>query len=113
MGEKRRGIFSKEEAKSASETPGVYFVYSNKTFFRLKGKTNIVYIGVAKSSLFKRLIGSRKALYRFIRLENNGHKLTYKVKKRKTEQEAKSLEKKELMKFEKKHLELPPLNHSN
>ncbi len=112
--EKRRGIFSKEEADSAPRKPGVYFIYSNKFIHRVIGKSKIVYIGVARSNLFRRIVGPREALPRFIRLEKNGHKLTFKIiKKCRTKRQAKRLEKRELKKFEEKHLELPCLNHSS
>lgn len=106
------GLFTKEEVAKVPHQPGVYFVFSQKEFPRLKGKTNIIYIGTA-NNLFKRLTGRRNALPRFTALRRNGFMLTFKFYKRNTREEAKELERKKLKAFENKHLELPPLNHAN
>lgn len=112
---KRTGLFTKEEAKNVLKKPGVYFIYSDKRFSRLNGTTNIIYIGLAKVDLFKRLTTkNRKARPRFERLREHKHNLTFKIKKVcRTEKQAREFEARALLKFEEKHLELPPLNHSN
>ena len=110
---KRRGIFTKEEAKLAPKKLGIYFILASKSFSRLRGRTNIVYIGETRSkTLFERLVGRRDGLYRFEKLRNNGFKLRFKcrIAKDKTPRE---MEVEALQKYEKQHLELPPLNHSN
>lgn len=116
---KQIGLFSKEELKSAPRKPGVYFVFTNKYFTRLKGRTNIVYIGKG-TNLYQRLIGPRKALARFNALRDSDYILTFnykilrtKLKKKKLKKLLRKREIKELKKFEKQHLELPSLNHSN
>jgi|SRR3990167_10844284 len=108
---KQTGLFNKEELKSVPHKPGVYFVFINKHFSRLKGRTNIIYIGKA-TNLYKRLIRPRKALPRFATLRVNGFVLKFRLKTTKTIAEARQREIIELKKFEKQHLELPSLNRS-
>ena len=111
---KRRGLFTKEEAKLLPNKLGIYFILADKPFSRLQGKTNILYIGQAKKrTLFKRLIGRRNALPRFEALRKNGFRLSFKYKVAKSEAGARKMEVKELKAYERKHLELPPLNHSH
>ncbi len=109
---KQTGLFSKEELKSVPKKPGVYFVFINKQFSRLKGRTNIIYIGKA-TNLYKRLIRPRKALPRFTTLRTKGFVLKFHLKITKTIAQARQREIIELKKFERLHLELPSLNRSN
>ncbi|MBX4186919.1 MAG: hypothetical protein KW802_01515 [Candidatus Doudnabacteria bacterium] len=109
---KQTGLFSKEELKLVPKKPGVYFVFINKHFSRLKGRTNIIYIGKA-NNLYKRLIRPRSALPRFTTLRANGFTLRFHLKTTKTIAQARQREVIELIKFEKEHLELPSLNRSS
>lgn len=108
---KQTGLFSKEELQSVPTKPGVYFIFTNKYFSRLKGKTNIIYIGKA-TNLYKRLMRPRKALPRFTTLRANGHILKFYIKTTNSIAQARKQEVVELKKFEKQHLELPSLNRS-
>lgn len=109
---KQVGIFTKDEAVKVPSSPGIYFVLCDKEFARLKGKTNILYIGKA-TNLAKRLTGRRNAMPRFTLLRKYGFKLTFKFIITTTKEEARILEAKHLRKYESSHLELPPLNHAN
>ncbi len=104
--------FEESTLKLVPKEPGIYKVFTEKKFSRLHGKTNIVYIG--KADNLKRRIrsfwkGTRNARYRFQNLIEAGFPLSYSFfvcnNPRKTEEH-------ELAEFERKHLELPPLNHS-
>lgn len=110
--QKQHGLFTREEVVNVPHQSGVYFVFNDKEFPRLKGKTKIVYIGTA-TNLYKRLTGRRNALPRFTTLRKNGFSLTFKFYTTKTREEARELEAKKLKIFERNHLELPPLNHAN
>ncbi len=111
---KRRGLFTKEEARLAPKKFGIYFILANRSFSRLRGRTNILYIGQAKTrTLFKRLTGRRNALPRFELLKKNGFKLTFKYRVATSGLKAREMETKELKAYQRKHLELPPLNHSH
>lgn len=109
---KQIGIFTKDEVIKVPSSPGVYFVLCDKEFARLKGKTNILYIGKA-TNLAKRLTTRRNALPRFMLLRKHGFKLTFIYKTTATKEQARILEVKHLRKYESSHLELPPLNHAN
>lgn len=97
-----------------AKTRGIYIISTNFKFPRLKGKTDILYIGKA-SNLRRRLLTfpkqkGRTAIKRFLILERNGFKLLFSIKK---SNHPKELEKRYLVLYEKLHLELPPLNHSS
>ncbi len=109
---KQIGIFTKEEVIKVPSSPGVYFVLCNQEFARLKGKTNILYIGKA-TNLAKRLTGRRNAMPRFMSLRRHGFKLTFEFITTTTKEQARVLEAQHLRKYELSHLELPPLNHAN
>jgi excinuclease UvrABC nuclease subunit len=109
---KQIGLFTKDEVTTVPNKPGIYFVLSDKYFSRLKGRTNIIYIGKA-NNLAQRLINKRNALPRFMTLRNSGFKLTFLFKTSGTKEQARLMEIKALRQYENKHLELPPLNHSN
>ena len=104
---KRKGLFTKEEAKLAPKKLGIYFILANRSFSRLQGRTNILYIGQAKKrTLFKRLTGRRNALPRFEALRKNGFKLTFKYKVAKSEVGARKMEIRELKSLPKKSLRI-------
>jgi len=100
-------------------------ILANKKFPRLRRKTNIVYIGMTRSNLRERLLtfpngfkataegrnfSRRKAIKRFWNLQQAGFNLKCKFY---FSNDPKKAEQKLLNEFEKKHLELPPLNHKN
>ncbi|MDP3993440.1 MAG: hypothetical protein Q8P75_00475 [bacterium] len=116
---------------------GIYFIHADFQFPRLKGKTDILYIGTSKSNLRKRLgtfirgfkmidkllkrydweeaikkfQGSRKATPRSWRLSRQLKRqlyFTYEIC-----EDCRTRENELLYEFEKKHFELPPLNHAN
>jgi hypothetical protein len=97
--------------------PGIYKVFSKKSFVRLSGKkTKIVYIGKANNlrdrvpSLWKGT--KRSAKRRFdILLQNEKYKNLY-VRCYYPYPNPKEKERKVLEQFEKDYLELPPLNHN-
>jgi excinuclease UvrABC nuclease subunit len=106
------GLFTKAEVSSVPNKPGIYFVLCNKEFERLKGRTNIIYIGKA-NNLAQRLTNKRNALPRFTTLRKNGFELKFIYKTSSTQEQARLMEISALQTYERKHLELPPLNHSN
>lgn len=106
------GLFTRAEVSTVPNKPGIYFVLCNKEFERLKDKTNIIYIGKA-NNLAQRLVNKRNALPRFMTLRKNGFELKFLYKTSSTKEQARQMEISALRKYEKKHLELPPLNHSS
>lgn len=106
--------FDDESLINVPALPGVYKVHSKSEFPRLQGSTNIIYIG--KANNLKRRIrslwygNSRTARVRFERLRKHGIDLFFSFE---TYEEPKLAERMQVEMFEKKHLELPPLNHSN
>ena len=105
--------FTRETLEKVPEKPGVYIVRSSKSFKRLRGRTNIVYIGMAKNlrrrvATFWRSSG-RNAKPRFEALVLAGFHLRFFYQEC---QNPHDVEQKILLFYEKKHLELPPLNHA-
>ncbi len=103
-----------DSISKVERVPGVYIIYIDKYFPRLKSKTNIVYIGKA-NDLKKRLLTfprekGRKAIQRFLTLQRNGFNLLFSIQK---SDDPKQLERRCLAEYEKQHLELPPLNRKN
>lgn len=105
------------------ETSGVYKIHCDFRFPRLHKTTDILYIGRG-ANLKERLLtfphgfnamkagneySKRKAIKRFWRI-NTKHELLFSYQQT---SHAKEQEKREIKKFEHKHLELPPLNHAN
>lgn len=117
--------------KRLQENSGIYKIHLGRQFKRLSGKTDVLYVGLARKSKrnnllfrlltfpkgFKKLkdglpFKKRKAIKRFWRLKRKGFQLYFSFSTCKAS-ECMKREKHELKKFEQKHLELPPLNHSN
>jgi hypothetical protein len=113
-----------------ASTSGIYIISTDFKFSRLKGITDILYIGKA-NDLHKRLstfsngfefcklkkhlknrpvYKRRHAIWRFWDLYCEGYQLFFSTKKSKS---PKKQEKSYLGQYHKKHLELPPLNHSH
>lgn len=105
--------------------PGIYKIYSRFPFPRLKGKTDVLYIGRAsgKKGLRGRLMTfpkgfkaldagrpyrKRQAIKRFWKLKKAGFKLYFSYMACRN---PKREERRELQDFETIHLEIPPLNH--
>jgi hypothetical protein len=103
-----------EEVLKVPKLSGIYKIQVDFNFQRLHGETNLVYIGKAHN-LRRRLLTfitgkGRNAINRFKNLEQAGFKLYFSYQPC---DNPKILESEELNKFEKEHLELPPLNHAN
>lgn len=103
---------TEDEVRKISKVSGIYLIHFETTFSRLRGKTDVLYIGRAKD-LRKRLMtffgkGKRKALCRFTRLQELGHQLYFSIEEC---GDYKTREVERIRKFEEDHLELPPLNH--
>ncbi len=102
---------TEDEVRAIPRESGIYSIHFDTQFLRLRGKTDVLYIGRAKD-LRERLLtffgkGERKALPRFTRLQELGHQLYFSIEM------CDDYKKKEMDKiifFEKQHLELPPLN---
>jgi len=99
---------------------GVYIIKQNKAFRRIKGESDIIYIGQGKvqdrlwaitGCFFKEGKNwhhtAKEEIYRLIREENKRLKFAFYITKK-----CKMLEDKFLKKYEKDHIELPPLNKS-
>ena len=105
---------TKENIAVVPKSSGIYKIYASFSFPRLHGETNILYIGKAKN--LRRRLGTfirgrgRNALPRFQRLQKNGFCLMFSYKPC---DDPKLQEVLSLTKYERKHLELPPLNHSS
>jgi excinuclease UvrABC nuclease subunit len=109
----KKYLLAEKEIIKVPRKPGIYKIHSVDFFLRLKGETDILYIGKAQNlknrlKTFVRGKG-RKAIGRFENLKKSSFKLTFSFQQC---QNPKEKEKEELQKFERKHLELPPLNHS-
>lgn len=122
----------KQLEKRLLENSGIYKIRASRQFKRLRGKIDILYIGLAtksrRNNLLSRLLTfpngfekmqenlpfrKRRAIKRFWKLKKRGFQLYFSYSICKTASECVKKEKDELKKFEQKHLELPPLNHSN
>ena len=108
--------FGESDMTRIPDTPGVYKVFSERSFTRLSGKkTKIVYIGKADylrdrvPSLWKGTNRSAKKRFDILR-QNEKYKNLYVCCY--PNSEPKEKEKALLESFERKYLELPPLNHS-
>lgn len=103
-----------ENINKVENKPGVYIIRTNLLFPRLKSKTDIIYIGKAMHLRMRLLTfpkqKGRKAIQRFLRLQQHGFKLSFSFQ---VSDRPKELERELILKYELKHLELPPLNHSN
>jgi excinuclease UvrABC nuclease subunit len=106
---KSRLPFEPSTLQGAPKEAGVYRVFSRTYFRRLRGKTNVVHIGKA-DNLRRRLRpfckGNRNARYQFENLIKAWFPLSYSFCSDPREREGHELEE-----YEKRHLELPLLNH--
>lgn len=107
-----RKILKRGELKHVSTKGGIYKIYIDKKKPRLKGKADVVYIGRGKNlrrriASFWKGHGQRKGRYRFESLKENKFRLFYSFDECNNPEDA---EKGAFESFEKKHLELPPLN---
>jgi hypothetical protein len=102
--------------KQIPSVPGIYVVFSEKSFVRLRGKTNIVYIGKANNlsqrvpTLWKGTMRRAKERFDDLRKNTEYKNLYFRCYYPYPEPEKK--EEEELKSFKRKHLELPPLNHN-
>lgn len=112
--------------KETHKKNGVYVVKVSKSIKRVKGKSDIVYIGrgvlnnrlrrllklfpayVTKKTKKQRLLFARKALLNLVIHLNADVWVTYKITDR-----HKELEKELLQRYQDDHIELPPLNRSS
>ncbi len=106
--------FDQSTLKSVPKEPGIYMVRAEKPFCRLRGETDILYIGMAGRDLRRRLstfwrANGRNAKIRFETLKKAGFALHYSYYPCANPREEERLA---LARFARKHLELPPLNHS-
>ena len=96
--------------------PGIYEVRTDFQFGRLRGRSSIVYIGSATSSLKKRLLDQRigkpdKYLSRAEKwLRQGGHTLEFHYETAADGTIARRLEAERLKAYEEEHWELPPGN---
>jgi hypothetical protein len=110
-----RYSLTKEEIDKVKEEAGIYTIYCSVAFQRLRGQTDILYIGKAEGKTLRRRIMSvitgkgREAWPRFQRLQDAGFNLSFSYEPCLNPKER---EREELIEYENKHLELPPLNHS-
>lgn len=104
-----------EEVKKVPRTSGIYRIHCFNVFKRLRGETDIVYIGKAEGKALRSRIRSvitgkgRKAWPRFEKLKESDLELLFSFV---ICDDPETEESKELKTYEEKHLELPPLNHS-
>lgn len=116
-----------------AKTPGIYIISTDFKFPRLKGKTDILYIGKGDNlrnrllTFFKGLkfceahkhsdprpvFRRRHAIWRFWNLQSQGFKILFSTVKSETKQKPEELENEYLIGYEKRHLEIPPLNHQS
>ena len=95
----------------APETPGVYIFRLSTSFGRMQGSSDIVYVGLAKKNLRKRLeLHRRTAIGLFAKVYGEGGTLQVAWKSCREQSEAMVLECRFLLKHRRDHIELPPLN---
>lgn len=95
----------------APERPGVYYIAAPEAFPRLKGSTDLLYIGSTKN-LRKRLADHRCSIKRCA-LPWPGKALRMGWSETKTAAEAKNREAILQSRYWNEHLELPPLNRAH
>jgi hypothetical protein len=94
----------------APEEPGVYIFRLPQCFGRMQGASDIVYIGLAKKSIKRRLIGHRRTAIGLF-ADSYGDVGTLQVAWKSCEpSEATMMESRLLGKHRREHVELPPLN---
>ncbi len=107
----------KDSLRYIPDQPGVYEIRTNYEFGRLKGKTNLVYVGRTDrgNSLKERLKGridKRKDILTKAEwfLLDNGHPLEFRFTVTKSKDEAKLMEAERLAEYDQQWWELPPGN---
>ena len=105
---------TKDFVKETHQKAGVYTISSKKEFGRVKGKSNIIYIG-SSNNVRKRLLKlinvkkKHTANKRIEQLKEHGISLFFGVE---YSSKYKDLEHNKIETYVRKHLETPPLNHA-
>jgi predicted GIY-YIG superfamily endonuclease len=95
----------------APETPGVYIFRLSNCFGRMQGTSDIVYIGLAKKNIKRRLADHRHtAIGLFANSYRDLGDLQVAWKSYREQSEAMVMESRLLGKHRREHMELPPLN---
>lgn len=117
-------LLEKVEIKNIPNNSGIYIIYSDFLFPRLRGETDILYIGKG-NKLRERLMTfpkgfvaiqqgktyrGRKGIPRFWRLKEAGANLLFSYE---LSSEPEKKEQEALEVYERDHLELPPFNRSS